>query len=367
MKKIESNWVKLIISGTTLIVIYKLLNNFDDVKILIDKVTDILFPCILGTIIAFFLQIPAQKLEDCLEKVNIAPIRQNARIIGTLLLYLLILVGFGFTIMYFVPGLYRNIQELITNLPGYFKIIERHIADNEYLAKVDFIGFLQTKFYDFFSPEKFEKYIGIISGIANSFISVVVSIVISIYIIVDRDTIMNYIRKIKRGIFGSGFETVAIYGKKIIGLFYSYFGGLALDALIVGVVTVIGLSLLKVPYAVLLGLLTGIGNLIPVFGLIISTVILCAISLIAGGPVKMVSVLIFLIILYIADGYIIQPKVISKTVGVRPLLIMVAVIVFGDLFGFVGMIIGVPLIAAIKMILDDYLEDGKLDGGVEVK
>ena len=153
-----------------------------------------------------------------------------------------------------------------------------------------------------------------------------------------------------------------VYVKKIVMLFYSYFSGLATDAVIAGVISVIGLSVMKVPYALLLGVIVAIGNMIPFFGPIVSTVLVALISLISGGIWRLIPVMIFMAVLYILDGYLIQPRIIGKSTGIKPLLVLIAVLVFGDLFGILGMIAGVPLIATLKMILDDYLDDGKIDG-----
>ncbi|MDP4117714.1 MAG: AI-2E family transporter [Bacillota bacterium] len=361
MKKVESNWIKFIFAGTALILIYKLINNFHDVSSLFNMIISVLFPCILGAVIAFFLYRPAYKLEQLVSRVNVRFINKNARPIATLFLYLIIFLLIGFGIRYLIPKLYRNIEELINNAPRYFAVVDEYISHNKYLSNFNSVDIVNSKISEYFNMAQINKYISVISGIANSFISVFVSVVISIYIILDRISIMNYMKRVRQAIFRGRFEFVTVYIKRIITLFYSYFAGLAADAIVVGVITSIGLSVMKVPYSVLLGLLTAIGNMVPFFGPILSTIVVVLISLIAGGLWKVMSVLIFLAVLYAIDGYFIQPKVVSSSTGIRPLLVLVSVIVFGDLFGFVGMIIGVPLSAACKMIIDDYLDNGKAD------
>ena len=362
MKKIENNWVKLVLVGTALILIYKLINNFSEIREIIDGIVSILFPFLLGGVIAFFLYIPAYRLEKLVARINLKLVQKNARVIGTLLLYLIIFLIITLSIVYIIPRLYKNIEELIGNIPRYLDIVDEFLAENKYLSRISTLDILDVQLEEYLNMEKFNKYISVIGNVANSFISVFVSIVVSIYIIIDRDSIMKYIRKLRRGILGSRFNTMTVYVKKIVMLFYSYFSGLATDAVIAGVISVIGLSVMKVPYALLLGVIVAIGNMIPFFGPIVSTILVALISLISGGIWRLIPVMIFMAVLYIMDGYLIQPRIIGKSTGIRPLLVLVAVLVFGDLFGILGMIAGVPLIATLKMILDDYLDDGKIDG-----
>ena len=114
----------------------------------------------------------------------------------------------------------------------------------------------------------------------------------------------------------------------------------------------------------LLGLLVAIGNMVPFFGPIVAAVVIYVITAIAFDPVKAIWVIIFQLVLGQIDGNLIQPKILGKSIGINPLLVLFSVVVFGDLFGFAGMIMGVPIIAAIKMIADDYLDNGKIDASV---
>lgn len=364
MKKIESKWLKLILSGTVLIIIYKLLDKLPEIKNFCGNLLSILFPCILGAVIAFFLFVPTRKLENLLKKTKFKWVQKHSRAIAVLLLYLLIFVVIALCIVYLLPRLYKNIEELVSNLPRYFNVAEDFFANNRIFSMfdIDIWKTAETELSGHLQMSEINKYIGIIGSVANSFISVFVGIVISIYVIIDKENIMKYIRKVRRGLFGSRFAAVTFYVKKSTTLFYSYFTGLLTDAVIVGIVCAIGLSVLKVPYSVLLGVVTILSNMIPFFGPFISTLIIGIISLISGGIWRLIPVLIFLAVMYIADSYFIQPKVISKSTGVRPLLVLVSVIVFGDLFGVIGMVLSVPLAATLKLILDDYVDDRKING-----
>ena len=99
----------------------------------------------------------------------------------------------------------------------------------------------------------------------------------------------------------------------------------------------------------------------PFFGPIIANVVIFIISAITLGPFKALWIILFQFVFAQVDGNVIQPKIISNSTGISPRLVRVAVLIFGDLFGFIGMIVGVPVCAVIKDIVTDYVEDGRLE------
>lgn len=363
MKLTDSKWGKLVLSGTALILIYKLFNNFDDVTRFFDTFFSILFPIILGTAIAFFLSKPAEKLGRLISKINVEFIKKNALTISVIILYAIILLILGLLVKFVAPKIYKNIEELAVNIPIYFEQLRIFIAENELLSKFNSLEFIGDKIMGMFQPSQINKYIGVISGIANSFMSCFLAVILSIYMIMEKENIFGFLKKFsERFIPENTRNVIYIYGRKTIDRFYSYFTGLALDAVIVGIICSLFFSVIKVPYALLLGLLVAVGNLVPFFGPITANIIIFVITAVTSGPFKAIWVIVFQLIFGQVDGNIIQPKILSNSTGISPLLVLVAVIIFGDLFGFVGMIVGVPIFAIIKDIVVDYVDDGKIDG-----
>ena len=362
MKWLNNTWAKFVLSGTALIIIYKLLNNFNDITAGFDTLIDILFPIIMGFAIAFFLSKPAEKLSKLVSKIKLKFIQKNSLAIGVILLYAAILVILVVSVKFVAPKIYKNIEELAVNIPTYFQALNKFLQEYDILSKFNGLDFLGEKLSGLFAPTQLNKYIGIISGIANSFLSFFLAVILSIYMIIEKEHIFAFFRRFNERFLPERTKNIIyVYGRKTVDRFYSYFTGLALDALIVGIVCSLFFSLLKVPYAPLLGLLVAIGNLVPFFGPITANIIIFVITAITAGPFKALWVIIFQIIFGQIDGNIIQPKILSNSTGISPLLVLVAVIIFGDLFGFLGMIIGVPLFAVIKDVVVDYVDDGKLD------
>lgn len=362
MKRLENQWIKLVLSGTVLILIYKLFNNFSDVAGAVDTVVDVLFPIILGAVIAFFLSKPSEALSKLLEKVKVGFIRKKALWISVIFVYAAIALVLVFTVKYITPRVYKNIEEFTLNIPSYYNTIQKFIAENEILSKIDILDISEKKILSLFNINQINKYIGIISGIANGFMTIFLAVILSIYMIIEKENIFSFFDAFsKRFIPKRAKNFIYVYGRKTKNLFYSYFTGLALDAVLVGIVSSLFFSIFKVPYAFLLGLIVAFGNLVPFFGPIIANVVIFVISAITVGPFKALWVILFQFVFAQVDGNVIQPKIISNSTGISPLLVLVAVLVFGDLFGFIGMIVGVPVCAVIKDIVTDYVEDGRLE------
>lgn len=118
----------------------------------------------------------------------------------------------------------------------------------------------------------------------------------------------------------------------------------------------ITLSIMGVEYSVLLGFLIGLFNLIPYFGAIIAVIVACLITIFTGGITQAIWVAVVLVVLQQIDANIINPKIIRDALKISKILIIFSITLGGAYFGVLGMFLGVPVIAVIKMMLDDYIE-----------
>lgn len=366
MRKIRSEWIKLILSGIILIAVYKLTDNVSETFTWLKSFIGVFTPCITGAVIAFFLQKPVARLEEIIGKSKAELLKKRKKGIAILIVYLLIFMAVALSVNYIIPGLTQNVVELAENMPGYLKKAEKFISDNEILSKLDFLEEINSRTAEFLKEnltmEKINKYIALLSGVASSFMDFFLGIVFSVYILLERKQIKRFASKIYSRFAGNKIgDVVKKYAYKTVDLFYSYFSALAIDAAVIGTVTAVILGLFGVPYAVLSGVLVAVGNMIPFFGPIVAAVIIYIITAIAFDPVRAIWVIVFQLVLGQIDGNIIQPKILGKSIGINPLLVLFAVVVFGDLFGFLGMIMGVPVTATFKMVADDYLDNGKID------
>ena len=367
MKLTENKTLRIIISGIILILCYKLIDNYRDIINIFKNIISVSGPFIAGIIIAFFLFRPIKKVEELIRKSKLKFVKEKSLGIATALVYVITFLIIGFIIMFITPRIYKNAQELVINFPKYYNTVTGYINDNEQLAEVLSKFFteneLEKKFFEMINMNNVNKWFGIVSGIASSFVSAFMAVVISIYLVIEKKQIFDFLRQTKNKIIKTDKINIAImYGRKVIDMFYSYLSGMLIDAVIMGCISVIVLSLFKVPYAALLGLFVGIGNMIPFFGGIITTVIVTVISAVTTGIFNALWILVISLVLGQVDGNLIQPRILSSSTGISPLLVLLSVLIFGNLFGVPGMIIGVPVCAVLKMVVMDYLDNGRLDG-----
>lgn len=145
--------------------------------------------------------------------------------------------------------------------------------------------------------------------------------------------------------------------------FSGYIRGQMVDTAIVGVMASIALSIAGVPYAVIIGICIGFGNLIPYFGPVVGYAAVVVVCLPSGNIAKMVIGLVIIAVIMFVDGNIINPRLLSENVDVHPLLVVAALLGGGVLGGIAGMLIAVPTAALLKLQFDRYLH--KLEAGRE--
>lgn len=146
------------------------------------------------------------------------------------------------------------------------------------------------------------------------------------------------------------------YMDRTNNIFFKFISSQLLDAIIVGILVTIAMSIIGVKYAVLLGFMIGLFNIIPYFGAIIAVAISVIITIITGGLSQALIMAVVVIILSQIDSNIINPKIIGNSLEISPLLVIFAVTVGGAYFGVLGMFLAVPVVAVLKILINDYLD-----------
>ena len=264
-----------------------------------------------------------------------------------------------------VPALYRNVVDLYNNVPTY---IEEFLTAVESWQKAynieifEFNGASITKAFNTilgkFDIAEFSKYAKGVIGVTSGVINVLIGIIISVYMLIDKEKIKASVRRILLLILKEekSSKLIAIVNR-INNVFSKYFICLLLDALIMAVMATTVLSILNVKYAIILGIMIGVLNLIPYFGAIFANAISIIITLVTGGVFKALWTAIALIVIQQVDGNFIGPKIMGQMLDVSPLWIIFAVTLGGGLFGIVGMIVSVPILVTIKMAVSEFIKE----------
>lgn len=198
---------------------------------------------------------------------------------------------------------------------------------------------------------------GFINGVASFFSGLLFGVIFSIYFMLDGDHILNYWRRALNLIAGEKAHSAIM---QLAGdadkAFSGYIRGQFLDAGLVGIISTIALAIAGVPYAAVIGVMIGVGNLIPYVGPIIGYAAVIVVCLLMGQFDKLIIGLLIIIVIMFIDGNVINPRMLSNNVEVHPLLVVAALLGGGAIGGFVGMLVAVPTAALVKMQFDRFLE-----------
>lgn len=339
-----------------------------------DKLLNILQPVTIGLILAYLVN-PIVKFEEkyllpFLKKRIKSQKRaeKSSRMIS--ILGALVFVGFiiGILLQMVIPELYRSIEGMIADLPkqvNYFTDWAGSYIDEESeLAKYLEQGLRQvtTFFEDWAKTEFLPQTKNILASVASGTISVVkvlfnviIGIIISIYVLMSKESFIGQAKKLVYALFPAKQANAIVHtGHKSNKIFGGFISGKILDSLIIGILCFVGLSLLKMPYTLLVSVIVGVTNIIPFFGPYLGA-IPSAILIMLSSPLYGLYFIIFILVLQQVDGNIIGPKILGDSTGLTSFWVVFAILVGGGLFGVPGMIMGVPVFAVIYYIIRNII------------
>lgn len=357
----ENTWKKWLYwfsFGVAIIIVYNVFNNFENLKQIVGNFMKILSPFLAGILIAYILYLPSKRIEKIIEKSKIKRIKNKARPISVLIIYILILLILIIGMKFVIPKVYESVVELINNSQGYITdIINKFSAlPEDSFIKKDFLEQAISKLKQIDIMEVINYLSGIFS-FATSILNIFVAIVVSIYVLTARGKLVKSLKKFIVAVFKTKTaEQIIKYFDNSNEYFFKFLSSQVLDGLVVGLLTSIAMSLLGVKYAVLLGFFIGLLNLIPYFGAIFAVAISTIITLLTGGLAQAIWMLVIVIILQQIDANIINPKIVGESLKLSPLLVIFAVAVGGAYFGVLGMFLGAPIAAIIKLIISDFID-----------
>lgn len=361
MEKNNSDLKKWLILILVAIVAYWGINNLATVGSVINTVIDIIFPFILGGALAYILNIPMsffeRKFTRTEKKKKAKKKTKLKRILAIILSVIVIIFILTLIITLIVPELVNIFNLLIDNIPYYVQEITK-FAQNYSQELPNINNFLQNLEVENLKKEAIDQGIklltssisvitNVFSGIATFFIA----IFFAMYILIDKEKLKEQTKKLIKAYLGEKrAEKIINVGRISNNIFRSFFTVQCLEATILGVLCILGMLILRIPYAVPIGVLVGVTALIPVVGCFIG-IIIGAILILSINPVKVITFIIFVLILQQVEGNVIYPRVVGGSVGLPGMWVLVAVSVGGSLGGILGMLIGVPIASIIYTLV----------------
>lgn len=357
-------WMYWFIFAVAVIIVYKTLDNFSNITNWIKGIFEVLAPFVTGILLAYLFYIPCKSIEKKYSKSKKKIVRKKARGLSVLTVYLIILLIIVLAIRFIIPNLLQSITDLAGNIGIYYQNTINNlnnIPEDSIFSMIDMQMIADTlkqiNISEYINVNTIFEYAKGIIGFAGGIFDFFVAIIVSIYILLERTQILKFLKKLANSIFKQKtYQAIGKYFNNTNQIFFKFLSSQILDAIIVGILTSIAMGILGVKYAVLLGFLIGISNLIPYFGAIVGVGIGVIITIFTGGIGQAIWMGIIVIILQQIDANIINPKIVGNSLKISPLLVIFAVTVGGAYFGMLGMFLAVPVFAVIKLILEDYID-----------
>ncbi|XZH78883.1 AI-2E family transporter (plasmid) [Clostridium perfringens] len=354
--------------------VFLTISNFDSIRSWWNKFVTMMHPFIIGVVLAYLLNFILNLYERVLfsyKPFNLMSPKVK-RGLGILCAYISALMLIMLFFAFVLPQVIDSINGLISSIPKYLSNISVYATEisNKIYVPQEQMDLLVTAINDSVNsiiafianllPIIIDKAFSVTSSILN----IVMGIIISIYILIDKERFAALSKKIAYAILDKQRVIKLIdFIKYSENIFSRFIGGKILDSAIIGVLTFIILVIAKIPYTVLIAVIIGVTNVIPVFGPFIGA-IPCVIILFFIDPSKALWFILIIIIIQQIDGNIIGPYILGDSVGVSAFWILFSVLIFSKMFGIVGMVIGVPIFAVfyslIKTIVEEKLKKKRL-------
>lgn len=359
--------ITLIFSGATLILLAFVLMRVENILGWIGSLLGILRPVFIGIVLTFVLYGPVIKIKNLLEKITKGK-RFPCNGVAVLLSYIFFFGILAGLIWIVVPSFITSIDEFTGKFSTYMINIQNALEnvvdfvrggdDGGFLEKFNFnvddvikqISTVVSKVPDYM-PEVMEKIGQWASGFAGVITDIVLGIAFSVYMLAGRVKLKNQAKRIIKTFFSqTGYNRISHYSSLIFNTFSNFVSGQLMEALILGLLCFIGMTILGFPYAIMISVIVGVTNIIPIIGPIIGTIPGAVVYLMID-PWKAVWFVVFVIVLQQIDSNLIYPRVVGSSVGLPAIWILFAVTVGGGLFGVIGMVVGVPLMSVLYTIL----------------
>lgn len=309
----------------------------------------VLRPIVLGGIISYLLRPVVKKLEKFFTERGLEKFARTGSVVLSIALALFIVFGIlGILIFTLVRTVGTISAADINSLISY---MQNDFAS--FTAKLEeYLGMFGI------SAERISKIAGaIVNGISNIASGLLFGVIFAIYFMLDNGRISTYWMRVLNVLSDNSSRAgLRRFLADADRVFSGYIRGQFIDAAIIGVMTTVSMMVIGVPNGMVVGVLTGVGNLIPYVGPVIGYLTLALVCIPTGAWAKFIAGAVVLAILLFVDGNIINPRLLSSNVMVHPLLVVAALIGGGAVGGFVGMLIAVPTAALIKIQFDRYLE-----------
>ena len=362
MNKIEIDYKKTLKLVIIAIIAYWILNHYQIVLSLLSKLLSVLMPFIIGCMIAFVLNVLMIRIEKQLSKVIVNPKLKILKRVLSILGSIALVVGVvAIIIILIIPELVSAIKvialslpEVIDNLQNWTDSHSIYLPQLENLINqidVESLGNELSKFAKTEFSGMLDSTIDILAVIVNGIVNFVLGLVFAIYILMSKETLKDQTKRLINAYLPSKVaDNIFEVARLSRTTFSNFIIGQTVEAFILGALCTIGMIILGLPYAPMVGSLVGITAFIPIIGAFIGGAI-GAFMIFTVDYMQAFIFIIFLVILQQLEGDLIYPRVVGSTIGLPSIWVLFAVTVGGSLWGISGVLLGVPIVSVIYSLV----------------
>ena len=362
IKKIPKILFYILFIMLFIILFFVMLNVTADIRRVIFRS---LRPILYGAVLAYLFKPMCNFFEKRLnvlfgKKMKPGKAKKLSHYLSMLLTYIIFGAIIFFLISIILPQVVKSIMQLVSSIPAAYNslilFIQRIVTENPLLAEnIEHIldGFYQG-FNSWYQSSLFPLLSQITGGVMITFTFILnffIGIIVSVYLLNGRKKLCAQAKLLIKSIFprshANAIFSEAEYADK---MFSSYFAGTLIDSALIAVICYFLCLITNMPFTLLIAVIVGVANIIPFFGPYIG-MIPSAIIILTVSPVKAIIFVVMIWILQQIDGNIIAPKIIGSSVGLSSFWVLFAILLFGGLYGFFGMIIGSPIFAVIYHVI----------------
>ena len=370
LKQQFSQGLTLLLVVIVCLLIYFALLRLEMISNVIHLILGILKPIIYGFAIAYLLNPIVKKVDEHLIPYinkhfpNSKKAAQISRGTGIFIAVILLISIITALCNMMLPELYKSIWNMVSTVPSQLntavdqitKMMSKDTTTGQLFTNVlmqatDFIqNWMKTDLLEQVNVVMSNLTVGVINVVKELF-NGIIGIIISVYVLWGKEVFSQQAKKMVYAIFKPNSANMILHLTiKSNEIFGGFIIGKIIDSVIIGILCFIGLSILKMPYTLLVSVIVGVTNVIPFFGPYIGA-IPSAILITLSNPIKGLYFLIFILILQQIDGNIIGPKIIGNSTGLSAFWVVFSILLGGGLFGIPGMILGVPTFAVLSYIV----------------
>lgn len=364
-------WKTCLKIGITLFILYIAIVFWEDISGLLSAVFAATFPILIGGAIAYVINIPMTFYEKhYFPKKNGKFFTVTRRPVCMTAAFLTVIAVMVIVVWLIIPKLGECVSVIVAKFPALFEkallfaksldVMPEDIINS--LSEIDW----QSKLTDMIGTitsgvgNVVGGVISVVSGIFSGIVTALLSIIFSIYILATKDSLKNGGTKLLNRYASEKWNKRISYVLSVLNeCFHSYIVGQCTEALVLGVLCTVGMLIFGFPYALMIGALVAFTSLIPVAGAYIGAGV-GAFMILTESPVQALLFLLFILVLQQLEGNIIYPKVVGTSIGLPGLWVLAAVTIGGGIFGVLGMLLGVPIAAAVYRIIGDDVKKAEV-------